>query len=637
MRALCVLFLLLFLATLCSAQRIKKVRFRVSKDKLVSLRDTSFITKRDTSFYLTKQEIKTVKVQESPYLKSERFYDTVRSRAGEGNILRDFIDLLIKKKRVKTRVTDAIVQSEKVFESFDGLTIGTISFKAVDLLEGSVTDTLQVATTKFGVFVNKMHRDTRTYIIENNLLFKAGDKLDPYLMADNERILRAFPTLRDARILIRRRAKERKVVDVIVVTQDIGSIGIAGDFSSLNNFRFDLLDNNILGYAKQLQVSYFRRKGLEPENGYAVTFRYPNIHRTFIQGEVQYIHNYLATQLRVAAGRDFFTPEIKYAGGAELFTTYENYFFEDNDTLKAPYHENQSDLWFGRSFKFGKRINFITSLRVNRRDFLERPFVSPDSNFFFFNRKLVLGSITLTKRNYLKSTMIRSFAKTEDIPIGYAVSLLLGNETSEFFDRNYFELRGYAGNYIPRYGYFSGEMALATFTRLPGLEDGILSAKLSYFSNLFKIRRTRSRQFISLGYTRGFNRVLDKTLGIEGGWLDKKVLAPYGLERLVLGVENVYFMPWYAFGFRFALYHKLSVNLLTSNNNLFEKRSFFFGLGAGIRMLNENFVIPTFSIDVNYFIQNDLYSSVFEIRFTTELTRLFVNDQVFKPRIFAFK
>jgi len=621
----------------CYAQKAGKVRFRISKDKLVSLRDTSFITKKDTSIYLSKKEIKNTKVQESPYVTSERFYDTVRSRAGKSNLMRDMLDLVIKKKRVRTLVTDAIIRSEKVFEKFDGYTIQSISFKAVDLLEGSVTDTLQVATTKFGIFVNKMHRDTRSYVIDHNLLFKVGDKLDPYLLADNERILRTFPTLRDARILVRAHGKSRKTVDVIVVTQDIGSIGIAGDFTSFNDFRFDLMDNNILGYAKQLQVSYFRNQGKDPENGYAIAFRYPNIYRSFIKGEIEYVRNYLATKLRVAAGRDFFTPETKYAGGIELFTTYENYFFENSDTLTAPYHENQSDVWFGRSFKFSKRANIITSLRLNRRDFLERPFVSPDSNSFFFNRKLLLGSITFTKRNYLKTSMIRSFAKTEDIPVGYAVTVLIGNETSEFFDRNYAELRGYAGTYFPRYGYVSGELALATFTRLPGLEDGILSAKISYFSNLFKIRKTRSRQFISLGYTRGFNRVLDKTLGIEGRWLDRNILAPYGLERFVLGVENVYFMPWYALGFRFALYHKLTVNMLTSTSRLFERKSFFFGIGAGIRMLNENFVIPTFSVDVNYFVQNEFYSSVFEVRFTTELTRFFVNDQVFKPRIFAFR
>ena len=103
-----------------------------------------------------------------------------------------------------------LLKSEEIFKPYAGYTIGSITFKGVDMLEGSVIDTLQEATTKFGKFVNKVHRDTRAVIIKQNLLFKVGDVVDPYKLADNERVLRQFKTLRDVRIYLRRNKKLRK-------------------------------------------------------------------------------------------------------------------------------------------------------------------------------------------------------------------------------------------------------------------------------------------------------------------------------------------------------------------------------------------------------------------------------------------
>ncbi len=632
------LFILTILISIDSlAQQPVKKKYTIHKNKFVILRDTSFVTRRDTVLYLSAQEAKSFRVKENPNAKSKRFYDSVQSRASQTKITKEIANFLIKKKSRKTVVNNSIEKSEDIFKQYTGYSIGNISFKAVDLLEGSVTDTLQKSTTKFGKFINKVHKDTRGYIIEQNLLFKSGDKVDPYQLADNERILRQFRTLRDARIVLHIIDTKTNIVDVVVVTQDVASIGFSGDYSSTDKFRIDVYDINILGLAKQLQLSYFRNGSESTPNGYAVTFRDPNIRSSFIQSEIQYTHNYERTQTRISLARDFFTPEIKYAGGIDLFTTDEKFYFEDTDTLEMPYHENNADAWLGRSFQFQKRANLITSLRVNTRDFFQKPFVSSDSNSFFYDRTLLLGSITLIKRNYMKSSLIRGFGRTEDVPVGGYISVLLGKEANEFFDRNYFELRTNGGIYLTKYGYFSGGVTVGSFTRRGNLEDGILSLNASYFSKLFKIKRVRSRQFINLSYTRGINRVLDKTIGIDGKWLDVNLLPPYGDERFVFGAENVYFMPWYTYGFRFAFYHNVNVNVLTTNQHLFEGKNFFTSIGAGVRMLNENLVFPTFTLDFTYFVGNKLYSPDFQIKFSTQLKRLFGNDQVFKPTVTAFQ
>lgn len=629
------------LLTLFATQAISQVpsrkKLKVKKGLLVILRDTTYVTKRDTVLMLTEEELRTVRFRENPYLKSSKFYDSLRKRAARNELTQDILDLIVKKKKRKEKLVSVIVESEAVFKPYAGYTIGSIVFKHVDLIEGSVIDTLQKSSTRFGKFVNKIHLDTRASIIEQNLLFEVGDLVDPYTLADNERILRQLKTLRDVRIYIRKNKKHPKVVDVIVVTQDVGSVGVSGSYSSLQNYQLDVYDVNILGYAKQLQVSYFRKAAEIPKNGYELTFREPNLLGTFIQGELQYTNNYARQRTRLTLDRDFFTPEIKYAGGLELYRTNEYYRFDAYDTLEMPYRESSVDLWAGRSFEFRKRVNLIFSARANVREFTSSHFISSDSNSFFYDRTLLLGSVALTKRNFLKSLRIRGFGKTEDIPVGGSLSAVFGSEINEFVDRTYVELDGRFGRYFSRLGYINVSLAIGSFYKQKVAEDGLLAITSTYFSDLVEVRRMQLRQFIFFSYTKGFNRVLDQTIGITGKWEDTVARPPFGNKRITLGFETVYFMPWYTYGFQFALFHRFDLNLLSGDSRLVTNRSLFPSIRAGVRMLNENLVFPGFSAEVGYFGKNGIYGDAWEVKFSLTIPDLFGTSQVFKPQVSLFE
>ncbi len=600
------------------------------------LRDTIFIVKRDTILFLTADEMERVKIRENPSVKSSKFYDSLKKRASANKITKDIFDFVVVNNGHKEKVVSVIVKSEEIFKPYEGYTIASIVFKNVDLLEGSVIDTLQKATSKLARYVNRVHVDTRSRIIENNLLFKAGDTVDPYQLADNERILRQFKTLRDARIYVTKNKIHPKTVDIVVVTQDVTSIGVSVDFSSPQNYRLDVYDINILGYAKQLQVSYFRSTLANPTSGYEVTLRESNFSNTFIQGELQYTENYLRQRARMAIGRDFFTPAIKYAGGLEIYRTREKFYFEEYDTLQTPYTENNLDLWFGRSIQIKKRTNVIFAARAYTRHFIDRPYVSSDSNSFFHNRTLLLGSVTLTERNFMKGFRIRGFGKTEDILVGGTVSLVAGKEVNQFINRNYLEVNGNFGRYFPAVGYFNLSVAAGSFFKPTKTEDGLMSLSATYFSNLLKIRKMQVRHFVYAGYTKGFDRILDRTISITGGRKDQRGFPPLGNQRVTLGYETVYFMPWYPYGFQFALFHRIDINLLSTDDTLFNSGKLFPSIQIGARILNENLVLPKFSVDVTYYASNKNYNSAWQLNFSTTLVNLFGTSQVFKPRIAGF-
>jgi hypothetical protein len=628
---------LLFLTTIfqgyCQIEPVRKMS--VKKGSLVKLRDTTFITKNDTMFLLLQHEAGAIKITENPFTKSTRFYDSLEERSKKSKTGNKIFGLVVRKKDRKEKLLTAIVKSEDVFKPFEGLVISSIVFKAVDLLEGSVIDTLQKASSRFGIFVNKLHRDTRSFIIERNLFFNVGDRVDPYQLADNERILRQFVTLRDARIYLSPNIDNEGEVDVVVVTQDVGSIGASGSFSSFNKFRIDIYDVNILGLARQLQLSYFQSGAYAPKNGIEVRLRDPNFLGTFMQGQLQYTNNYLRHQSLITLGRDFFTPEIKYAGGIELYRTHEKFYFEEYDTLQLPYTENSMDFWAGRSFQFAKRNNLIVAARTNTQQFVDVPFISQDSNAFFFDRTLFLGSISITQRNYLRTLRIRGFGKTEDLPIGGSVSVIGGREANVFTDRTYLELDVTFGKYFQNFGYLNLAFASGSFFRNRTASDGLLSATGTYFTDLIKVRRLQLRQFVFISYMSGINRVLDQTISIPGKWrFDDR--APLGNQRMTIGLESVYFMPWYVYGFQFALFYRFDLYLLSQDNRLLSRHTSFPVIRAGVRTQNENLVLPRLSLELAYYGRNQNYRSAWEVKFTTSLINLFTTTQVFKPQVSVF-
>ena len=113
-----------------------------------------------------------------------------------------------------------------------------------------------IIRTSFGMHVvMALHRITRAKVITNDLFFKEGEKIHPYLLADNERFLREQPYFQDARILIERVQGSIDSVDVIVFTKDVFSIGGGLDVGGLDNFNVQLKEENFNGNGNRILLT----------------------------------------------------------------------------------------------------------------------------------------------------------------------------------------------------------------------------------------------------------------------------------------------------------------------------------------------------------------------------------------------
>jgi hypothetical protein len=125
---------------------------------------------------------------------------------------------------------------------------------------------------------NSLHIQTRSDVVERELLFEVGDCYDIDLLRDSERLLRAFPFIADANIYGVHLGDER--YQVVVDTQDewstrieprVGSPGFAG----LDGLR--VVEDNLVGTGRHLAL-YVDRE--DEERIFGASYATPHLFRT---------------------------------------------------------------------------------------------------------------------------------------------------------------------------------------------------------------------------------------------------------------------------------------------------------------------------------------------------------------------
>lgn len=230
--------------------------------------------------------------------------------------------------------------------------------------ERSIYDTSKIKNTIGVRIANAFHKNTREKIITNNLFFKEGSKINPYLVADNERHLRDQVYIQEARILIVGVPGSTDLADVIVITKDVFSIGGNISISGVERARIGLKEENFGGSGSKFAMSTFYEKERNPKVGMGAEMIKRNIKGSFIdwsigfqtyksafnsgRGEESYIYTHLE--------RPLVTLYLPWIFSADLsFSKTNNAYLKDSlyqSDYKYSYYN--ADAWFG--YNFGKKI-----------------------------------------------------------------------------------------------------------------------------------------------------------------------------------------------------------------------------------------------------------------------------------------
>ncbi len=133
--------------------------------------------------------------------------------------------------------------------------------------------------------------------------------------------------------------------------------------------------------------------------------------------------------------------------------------------------------------------------------YIHQPFVSPDSNLYFHNKSIILGSLLLFQKDYYKTSMVFNFGRPEDIPFGYLAKITFGSIKDQFFEYPYAGLNVNMGKFFKKKGCVSIGAIAGGLIYHGGWQDILMVANIQYISPLVSPGRYKLRQFGRIYYT----------------------------------------------------------------------------------------------------------------------------------------
>jgi hypothetical protein len=541
--------------------------------------------------------------------------------------------------------SDQPYRAETFFTDYEGKTIMNIGFHTASMFAPSIEEIQYSTRSKLERIGRMLHFSTSEMVIRNNLLFKSGENLDPFLMADNERLLRQLSYLEDARILIFENAINPEGVDVLVITQDRWARGFDMNFSEIDRGEFEFYNKNVLGLGQEFGLNLLFNAAEDNNIGFRTGIKLNNIGRTFLTSGVSYRNAFGSTVLNIRSGRNFITPSMKYAGGLAFTSSklIDDYVFPDSSFLNQRLDFNFYDYWFGRSFQLQdrdeKRNNLFITTRYNRNIFYDRPEIGENIRYQFHNRDIFLLGLTYTSLGYLKSRYIYGFGPTEDIPLGFKFETIAGYEDNQFFPRWYGSLNISRSNYFNRVAYLQSNVSLGGFLNDGSFEQGMLKLESTGFSSLISVNGHYMRQFFHLNFTRGFARFEDELINISNMYGIRGLRSERlrGTRKLILQAETMFYSRRNWYGFRYALYSMVDLGWIGTGSNLISSEGFYGGLGAGMRVRNEHLVFPTVNFRLAWFPRIPEPASAKFFYIMSERNNIFDEFRITAPDILPYR
>ncbi len=615
----------------------------------VFVRGRSFLILGEKSMYIEKDTLLLLPDSVASQLKkdetrrSDEFYSKIKVSFYKHRFTKELYDLLFRDTSKKTKPRGPTVRPGNNYEEHAGKVISRVIIKKLEIFGASINDTTK-RSNKWAIRAgNRLHVYTRGRVVRNNIFFTDGDRLDPDLIVDSERILRSLPFVRDSRIYVVPGAT-RDEVDVIILVKDLWSISFDGGASDLGDWDLTLTERNFLGLGHELRNEFDYDDINNPKVGYSGTYTINSIKNTFITADLNFVRSQNLDRTRLRIFRNFITPETKYAGGIQLTRQNElvQRIEEEGVTEFFSEFDNQ-DFWFGRSYMIDRKEDVRTNLQIatrfSRTNFVDRPMVSEDTNQLFFDNDLYLFSIGYSKRSYEKSSLIRGYGRTEDIPQGALYEITAGRDINEFNERTYVATRVIHGKYFGRFGYARPSLAVGGFLRDGRFEQGMLNLNVTYFSNLYRFKRVNFRQFFDLDYTHGLRRFDDEfitindQLGVRG--LSNVFLR--GTRRFNFKSETVAFTPVFFWGFRMAIFTFLDFAIVNNRRTSLFDNKLYQGYGLGFRFRNENLAFNTLQIRLAWYPRTPANATSYDLDLTGRTSLQIGDFRVNEPEVLPFR
>ncbi|MFY0255624.1 hypothetical protein ACDQ55_16900 [Chitinophaga sp. 30R24] len=517
-----------------------------------------------------------------------------------------------------------IIKSEAYFTPFAGKVIRNIYYRKVKVFgPRNINDTTFTTNMKLIHLANRVHYDSRQWVIRQSLFFREDQTLDPFEMADNERYLRNRPFIQDARLYIQN--VDADSVDVEVVTKDLFEYGADISQFSATDIRAGVSNNDLFGAGQGLRLGMQWRSDYTPSWNSEIHYTKYNMLGSFVDMSVGYttLNNYAQLDTNAYEGaifinlnRPLYRNAAKWVGGLALSKNWSINIHGSlpvlGDTAYRDYSYTVIDGWIGYNFinnyrhdgTIGSKPNVALLARHYNLLFQRKPDqIRYKEDPVYNNHRLYLLELQAYRIDYFKDHYFFGFGRTEDIPLGYNVSATSGWETWKDRRRIYTGLEAQKYWTTKKHGLFNTTVGIGTYWLNNATEDAIIHARIEYYSRLVTIRKSRFRQFFIGDYLNSPDPFFNKPLNINmeyGIWGYKRTTLN-GFQRLNLSSETVYYSPLKLLGFKFNFFTSLQGSMLSAKSSDLFNNPLYLGIGGGFLVRNENLSLNTLKVSAYYY------------------------------------
>ncbi len=522
-------------------------------------------------------------------------------------------------------------RAEAPYMPYQGRFIRNVELRQLPGFQFSIFDSTRRLETGLVRFANRMHSKPRDWMLNQHIIFKPLDEVDPFLLADNERLLRRLPFLQDARIVLRPVRGEPDKVDAFITTKDVFTL--TGDFriNSESSYQGTLVDENFLGMGQRLQFSLAYAKERNPVLGYDFAYRKINLLGSFVN--IGAIYSIINTADRYAdqyeegialrIDRPLYIPTAKYVGGLVISRNRSLNVFSQNDTLFRPYQYIVTDVWAGRTFGItaldgpnrGGRNRLLFSGRLFHQSFYARPalYLDPNSttnapiayvdslSLNYPGEISFIGKLSQFSQNFYRTRFVLGFGRTEDIPYGHLYGITFGHQHRGAQNRFYVGAEIDNTAVLGAGHFFNYTARIGTFIREQNLEDGVATISLQLLTRLYSWGSLRFRHTFFASAVSSIDRNVLSQLrandpyGVRGFSSNDPSLL--GDQRMVGRAETTMFTRIRVAGFRFAFFASGECAAVTKG----KYTRAIAGFSGGLRTRNENWVFNTVELRLFYF------------------------------------
>ncbi|MEE9168710.1 MAG: hypothetical protein V3U73_03055, partial [bacterium] len=499
-----------------------------------------------------------------------------------------------------------------MFEKMRGRIIRHINFDNRDVFGAPVDMQQSMQSPWYGRIGNFIHYKTQAWVVNQKLLFTKGDIVDPYILRESERLLRASGLFVDARVIALPLADNNNEVDVQIVTQDRWSLVVPLSYKPETGTGFvGLKEENFLGLGHEMEARIDYDE--DPAIGTGITFNHKaaNLFGTYVNSGANYVSKENSKNIGVKLDRKFFSAATRWAGGVDLgwIDDEDRIFLGDSLRSRIPFRRQEQSVWVGRAlgFKFGslglrEKTRFVVAASFSRVNHSTRPHVTADSFQIYGNSNLVLAAAGLTYRDYYQDNYLNGFGATEDIPIGGFLKFIVGFEDREFNQRYYSGVEAAFAVQFSKRGYLGVDFAVGSFRKDKEWEQTIYRLAAQYHSPLFERSKWKFRFLAKNELILGLNRfegeeiILNDDSGIRG--FDKDLLR--GTRRLVLNLDANIFSPYNVLGFVIGGNLFGDFGLIGEDQRGLRKSTVYQTYGVGLRIRNESLARSTIQVALIY-------------------------------------